>query len=118
MALPAQYLITAKNLPDLLAAIQNAKAPERFTQTFLENLGFKSTNDRLYIGVLKALKFLDDTGRPTPRYFEFLDQTQGPSVMAEAIREAYADLFAINVNAQNINKTEFLGKIKRCPKGS
>lgn len=116
MALPTQYLVTVKNLPDVLAAIRNAKAPERFTQTFLEQLGFKSTNDRLYVGVLKALKLLDETGKPTPRYFEFLDQTQSGRVLAEAIREAYSDLFAINVNAQGLSKQEFIGRFGRCPK--
>lgn len=109
--------MTVKNLPDVLAAIRNAKAPERFTQTFLEQLGFKSTNDRLYVGVLKALKLLDETGKPTPRYFEFLDQTQSGRVLAEAIREAYSDLFAINVNAQGLSKQEFIGKVRTLSQG-
>ena len=42
--------------------------------------------DRLIIGVLKSLNFLDDGGRPTQRYFEYLDQTQSERVMADAIR--------------------------------
>jgi hypothetical protein len=117
MALPTQYLVSGKNVPDVFAAIRNAKAPERFTQAFLEQLDFKSTNDRLIIGVLKALRFLDDSGRPAQRYFEFLDQTQSGRVLAEAIKEAYADLFAINVNAQNMSKSEFIGKTRTLSQG-
>lgn len=67
MALPTSYLTSAKNLPAIFTAIQQAKAPERFTVRFLESLGFKSNTDRLVIGVLKAIGFLDDQGKPTER---------------------------------------------------
>ena len=89
MALPTAYLTSIKNLAGIFAAIQGAQAPEKFTQAFLESLEFKSNSDRLIINLLKALGFLDDSGKPKDRYFRFLDQTQGPSVLAEAIREAY-----------------------------
>jgi hypothetical protein len=55
MALSNAYLFQVKNLPQILKAIREAQAPERFTYGFLEALGFKSTNDRGIIGVLKAL---------------------------------------------------------------
>jgi hypothetical protein len=45
----------AGNLGEILAAIRNAQAPERFTHKFLSDLGFRSTNDRPIIGMLKAL---------------------------------------------------------------
>lgn len=118
MALPTSYFTSSKNVAAILTAIQNAKAPERFTQAFLEALGFKSTSDRLMIGVLKALGFLDDTGRPTQRYFDYLDQTQSERVLADAIREAYADLFSINVNAERMTKTEFINKAKTLSQGT
>jgi hypothetical protein len=75
--------------------MRSAKAPPKFTQRFLEELDFKSTNDRLYINVFKALGLLNTEGEPTPRYFEFMDQTQSGRVLAEAIEDAYADLFQI-----------------------
>jgi hypothetical protein len=55
VALAAPYLITTKNLVGFLNAIPEARAPERFTTRFLEQLGFKSTNDRGFISMLKAL---------------------------------------------------------------
>lgn len=72
MALPAAYLVTQKNIEPLFNAIRNAKAPAKFTQRFLEELDFKSTNDRLFINVLKALGFLTEDGSPTARYYEFM----------------------------------------------
>lgn len=63
MALPKQYLTSTKNLAAVLQAAQNAQAPERFTQKFLEDLGFTSSADRLIIGVLKHSIFLATLAR-------------------------------------------------------
>ena len=93
MALTSAYLTRTGNLEKILSAIRGAQAPEKFTTQFLESLGFASTNDRLIIGVLKGLGFLDDSGVPKQRYFEYLDESQAKMVLAQGIREAYADLF-------------------------
>ena len=69
-------LTSTKNLESIINSVINAKAPERFTNKFLEDLGYKSSNDRLVIGMFKALGLLDDNGQPLQRYYEFLDQTQ------------------------------------------
>ena len=89
MALPTSYLTSTKNLEAMLNAIKSAQAPEKFTQAFLESLEFKSTADRLVICVLKSIGFLDEGGKPTDRYFRFLDQTQSAKVLAEGVRDAY-----------------------------
>jgi hypothetical protein len=117
MALPKSYLTSTKNLAAIFQSLQQAKAPERFTTRFLESLEFKSAADRLVIGVLKSLGLLDDQGRPTQRYFAFLDQTQSAAILAEAVREAYADLFAVNINAQNLSKTDLINKFKTLSQG-
>lgn len=117
MALPTSYLTTVKNLPDILVAIQQAQAPDRFTQGFLESLEFKSSSDRLIIGVLKALGFLDDNGAPTERYYRFLDQSQGGGVLAEGIRDAYEDLFRVNKEAHKLEQSEIINKFKTLSQG-
>lgn len=117
MALPTAYLTSTKNLDGILAAIQTAQAPSRFTLSFLEQLGYKSSSDRLIINVLKALGFLSADGAPTERYYRYLDQTEAPRVLAEAMRDAYADLFQLNRNAQNLSRTEVKNKIKTLTQG-
>lgn len=117
MALPKSYLMTVKNLEGILQAIQTAKAPERFTVRFLESLDFKSTTDRLVIGVLKMLGFVREDGAPTQRYFEFLDQTQSARILRDAIQEAYADLFAVNVNAHKMSREELINKLRTLSQG-
>lgn len=117
MALPTSYLTAVKNVPAIFTAIQGAQAPDKFTQAFLESLEFKSTTDRLIIAVLKMLGFLDDAGKPKERYFRYLDQTQGPKVMAEAIRDAYQDLFKVNTKANELSRSDLINKFKTLGQG-
>lgn len=112
MALPKAYLTSTKNLKEILSSVQQAQAPKQFSLTFLNNLGFKSSTDRLVIGVLKALNFLTANGAPTQRYFQFLDQTQSARILAEGIRDAYADLFELNVRADKWSREEVKNKFK------
>jgi hypothetical protein len=114
---PTAYLTSVKNLDGMLSAIQTAQAPPRFTLSFLENLGYKSSSDRLIINVLKALDFLNADGKPSERYYRFLDQSEAPKVLAEALRDAYAGLFQLNRNAQNWSRTEVRNKLKTLTQG-
>lgn len=117
MALTTSYLMTVKNVESFFNSLITAKAPETFTQKFLESLEFKSTNDRLCIGLLKGLGFLDENSTPTERYFKFLDQTRSKEVLAEAIKEAYGDLFAVNIKANDLSVAEVKNKLKTLTQG-
>ena len=90
----------------------DAQPPERFSVKFLENLGFTSTNDRLFIGILKDLGFLNRDGAPQARYFEFLDRSLSKQVVAAGIRDAFAELFAINVRANDLSVEEVKNKLR------
>jgi hypothetical protein len=117
MALQPVYLVSAANLGAFLAALRSAQAPEKVTLRFIEELGFKSTNDRLFVPLLKAMRFLDDAGKPTARYHAFLDDTTWKQVLAEGIRDAYPDLFRVNRNAQSLSREQLSGKIKSLGEG-
>lgn len=117
MSLMTAYLVTSKNAQAFFNAIQTAKAPEKFTTKFLKDLDFTSSNDRLFTGVLKGLGFLDDNGVPTDRYFAYLDHSQSGRVLAEAIRDAYDELFALNKAAQKLSVDEVKGKFKSLTQG-
>lgn len=117
MGLITAYLVTTKNLDAFLNSLLSAQAPERFNNKFLESLDFTSSNDRLFIGLLKGLNFIDDTGVPKQRYFEFLDQTQSKRVLAQAITEAYEDLFRVNIKAHELTEEEVKNKLKTLTQG-
>jgi hypothetical protein len=115
--LPSAYLLSTKRVKEIFEAIKGAQAPEQFTLRFLGDLGFSSSADRPFVNVLKAIGFLQDSGAPTSRYFEFLDGTQSGAVMAEAVRDAYTDLFQVNANAQEMTVAEVKAKMKTLTKG-
>lgn len=117
MALQPVYLVAIKNLAPFLEALRHAQAPEKIGVRFIEELGFKSTNDRLFIPLLKALHFLDEGGKPTARYHAFLDDTQWKKVLAAGIKDAYQDLFRVSKNAQSLTREQLTGKIKSVGEG-
>ena len=117
MALTNSYLTSTKNLESIINSVINAKEPDRFTNKFLEDLGYKSSNDRLVVGMFKALGLLDDSGQPLQRYYEFLDQTQTGKILAIGIEEAYGDLFNLRKDAQNMSNDEVKNKLKTLTQG-
>ena len=112
MALPDSYTIKTGSIQAYFDAMLDAQPPERFSVKFLENLGFTSTNDRLFIGILKDLGFLNRDGTPQQRYFDFLDRTRSALVLADGIREAYADLFAVNTKANEFTVQDAKNKLR------
>src|SRR6185369_9449723 len=71
-----------------------------------------STNDRLFIGILKDLGFLNRDGTPQQRYFDFLDRSRSKQILADGIREAYADLFAVNTKANEFTVQDAKNKLR------
>lgn len=117
MALTTSYLVVIKNVKPFFDSLLTAKAPSTFTQKFVEGLGFTSTNDRLFTPLLRSLGFLDANSVPTERYFRFLDQSESKKVLAEAIEEAYGDLFDVNIKAYEMSVSEVKNKLKTLTQG-
>lgn len=112
MALPDSYTMKTGSVPAYFDAMLDAQPPERFSLKFLENLGFTSTNDRLFIGILKDIGFLNRDGQPQQRYFDFMDRSLAKQVLAEGIRECYTDLFAVNTKAYEFTVADAKNKLR------
>ena len=102
MAISEAYINNVGSLGKFLQEIRAAGVPERVTFEFLKTLGFKSSNDRPIISVLKGLGFLDANATPTDSYRSFRDPEGGPKVLARALRSAYSDLYLANTNAHDL----------------
>jgi len=111
MALPESYVNNVGNLVKFLEAIKTAGIPERITFEFLKTLGFKSSNDRPIISVLKSVGFLDQNGTPTDAYRAFRDPHNGPRVLGRALRTAYSDLYLANTKAHDLPLEKLRGVI-------
>lgn len=94
--LTSRYLPSTKNLDAIFDKIIGGVAPDKFSVEHLKALGFTSSNDRAIIPLLKDLGFLTPDGSPTPRYNAYRDRSKSKAVMAEALRDAYSDVFHVN----------------------
>lgn len=112
MALPTTYTQEFKKLSDFFNKIRDAQAPAKFTQQLLKDWGYKSHNHRAFIPILKALGFLTADGTPTQRYQEYRNHSASLSIMADAIREAYSDIFLIKERPTATDKPLIEGKFK------
>lgn len=95
MVLPSTYIQVLGQVPDFFKKIKEGTAPDKFRLQTLKDIGFGSSAARAFIPLLKAIGFLSDDGTPTPRYHAFRSNSESPAVMAQALREAYGDLFVI-----------------------
>ena len=90
-------------------AIQKAGVPDKFGRSFLESLGFKSTNDRAIVAMLKAFNFLDQNGIPIETYKNYKNPTIAKSILGQQIKEAYSDIFLANEKAQDLSLEKLKG---------
>lgn len=112
MALPTTYTQEFKRLGEFFNKIRDAQAPEKFTQQLLKDWGYKSNNHRAFIPILKALGFLTADGTPTQRYREYRNHAASKSIMGDAIKEAFSDIFLIKENPVAADKPLIEGKFK------
>jgi Family of unknown function (DUF5343) len=112
MGLAACYVQAPAKLPDLFKKIRDGQAPDQLITRILVDWGFKSTADRAFIPLLKAIGFLNSDGKPTQRYHDYRDHSKSKFVMADALRDAYADIFLINEKPSNADKEAIEGKFK------
>jgi hypothetical protein len=112
LGLSSKYTLAIGRLPDLFAKIRDGQAPDIFNQQLLKDWGFSSSNDRVMIPMLKELGFLSPDGKPTSRYHDYRDHSQSKAVMADALRDAYSDLFLIKEHPADSDKPAIQGKFK------
>jgi hypothetical protein len=87
------YTPQPASIKRFLSHVQSAGVPDKVTQKYLEKVGFKSTNDRYLIGVLKFVGFLDASGVPTKVWQSYRNKKTAGATLAAALRRCYADLF-------------------------
>lgn len=105
MAAKLPYMLSPGLIPKILAKIQEARRPERFTQDFLgTKLGHSGGSAMAFIPLVKRMGFVASDGAPTRLYDRFRNsETQG-AAMAEGMRNAFAELFERNEYAYDLPK--------------
>lgn len=112
MAAELPYLASYKNVEELFKRIKSAKQPDAFTHKFLYDIiGLKSVGDRSLIPLLRLLGFLDSANKPAAEYASLKNDSQASRALANAIRHAYAPLYAANENAHKLPTDQLRGLI-------
>jgi Family of unknown function (DUF5343) len=110
--LTKRYMPSVKNLPAILDKIISGTAPAKFTAAHLKNIGLPSSNDRAVIPILKDLGFLASDGTPTKRYHEYRNAAQSRSILGEALKQAYEDVFHVNAKPTKSDREAVVGAFK------
>src|SRR6267143_2893261 len=93
------YAYTAGTLKRFLEMIPNTGTPSRIPQEYLNQMGFKSTNDRAIIPVLKFITLVDEGGNTTPDYKLLRNRSQFGAIIAQHIKIGYSELFESYLDA-------------------
>lgn len=112
MASKLPYMASPGQIPKILAKVQEARRPDRFTQDFLETkLGHSGGSARPIIPLLKRLGFLSTDGTPTGRYDSFRNEHSQGFAMAQGIKEAYSELYDRNEYAHEMTRDKLAGLV-------
>jgi hypothetical protein len=95
------YILTTNVLKKFIQEIPDTGIPEKLTQLELVQRGYRSGNHRPIIPILKLIKFLDESGKPTQNWVNYRDKAKSNQVMASCLRIAYSELFKTYPNAQD-----------------
>lgn len=94
------YTLSAGNIKPFMDKLQGTGVPPKLTLVELASMGFKGSNDRALIPVLKAMGFISSKGDPLERWTQYRNKSASRRILGEAIQEYYADLFRMYSDAQ------------------
>jgi len=93
------YCTNSSSVRRCFEVIQNTAVPRRMSAQFLAGLDFRGSDVRSLTNILKSLGFVTASDVPTKRWRSYREKTAAPHVMAQAVRELYADFFEMYPDA-------------------
>ena len=99
------YSLVPGKLREILSKIRSLGIPAKANLKWLESIGYKSKNDRTMITVLKFIRFIDTSGKPSELWLKYRGR-DNEKVLAQGISEGYAELFATYPDAYKRGQNE------------
>lgn len=93
------YVLNAGTLGKFFETVQKTGVPDKVTLKHMESVGFKSKNDRYLLPFLKDLGFVKSDGSPSETWLSYRHTGDAATVMAGAIKRAWAGLFRLYPDA-------------------
>ena|SRR5260370_15779507 len=99
------YTVVPGKIKLLLSKIRTVGVPQKVTVQWLKTIGFTSSNDSSLIGVLKSVGLIDSSNASTAKWTQFRGNNY-KTVLGDAIRDGYSDLFAVYPDANKRSQAE------------
>jgi hypothetical protein len=99
------YTTVPGKITSFLTKVREVGVPPKVTVQWLKTIGFTSSNDASLIGVLKYIGFTDASGVPTAKWSQYRG-ANSKKILGEALREGYADLFAVYPDADKRSQSD------------
>lgn len=100
MASSFSYTTVPGKIPSLLSKLRDVGIPNKVSYEWLKSVGFKSSNDRTLISVLKQAEFVDASNVPTQVWKDYRG-SKHKSVLGNALLKGYKELYATYPDAHN-----------------
>lgn len=105
------YTTVPGKISSLLAKIRSNGVPKKVDGVWLKAIGFTSSNDKSLLPVLRSIDFVDGSKAPTERW-RLYRGADSETVLGEAIRHAYSDLYEIYDDAHDRSNGEIANVFK------
>jgi Family of unknown function (DUF5343) len=99
------YTTVPGKIPALLQKLREIGVPQKVSAQWLKTIGFTSSNDTSLIGVLKQVGLVDSSSIPTSIWTQYRGNAF-KKVLGTAIRQGYAERFAVYPDAPTRSGTE------------
>lgn len=93
------YAAVPTKLESLLDKIKSVGIPETVSKTWLQSIGFKSTNDPSMLPVVEFIGLVDSSRQPTSNWTAFRQEVKSQYVLADAIKRGYSSLYEVHSDA-------------------
>ena len=100
------YSFAAARIKEFIEQIPAVGVPEKVTIKELEKRGFKSSNDRNIIPILKHIGLTDESGVPSEEWKAYRNRSTNRALMARLVRLAYSELFELYADASTCSDSE------------
>lgn len=115
------YTVVPAKLKAFLDQIPSTGVPDKLVVKELEARGYKSSNDRGILKVVRELGLVDEAGVPTEKWTQYRDRSRNRILLATTLRSAYPDLFATYPDAHErpeVDIRNFMSSKTRCSEGT
>ena len=93
------YAAVPTKLETLLDKIQKVGKPDNVSKSWLQEIGFKSSNDPSMLPIVEFIGLVDSSKVPTSSWTEYRKKSKAKSVLADGIKRGYARLYQTHPNA-------------------